>query len=130
MTTHRSQSLTMDDNPIGLLHSRNASQALAYVQVSRAVHGMTLVTDDRELLVRRLGINDGMNLIAADHVRIEQPAVIKAAEVVKEAPASAPAPKAEEPVQRREPDDPSLNRPPMEKDFVSDHPIMIFDRSR
>jgi conjugative relaxase-like TrwC/TraI family protein len=123
MTTHRSQSLTLEANPIGLLHSRNASHALAYVQVSRAVDGMTLVTDDRQRLVQRLGVTDGMNLIAAEHVRVEPTESVKAA--AKEAPiAELPAAKADAPLRDPEPWDPSQLKPEPEKSFDRDRPYI------
>ena len=78
MTTHRSQSLTMKQDPIAILQSRHASQALAYVQISRAVHGVSLITDSRDQLMRRLSTNDGLNLIAAENVpRTEKSSDVK-----------------------------------------------------
>ena len=128
MTTHRSQSLTMESNPIAILHSRNASQALAYVQVSRAVHGMTLVTDDRESLLLRLSLHDGMNLIAADHVRTN--ASPSRAYRENEAP--------KEKAEIRSPDrrfpaaashDPSTDKLDPDKSFNRDHPYFLDHRS-
>jgi hypothetical protein len=54
MTTHRSQGLTMAEDPIGILSSRNATLASAYVQISRAVSGITIVTDSFDNLVRNI----------------------------------------------------------------------------
>jgi len=69
MTTHRSQGLTMAEDPIGILSSRNATLAGAYVQVSRAVSGITIVTDSFANLVRNIGLRDGLNPIATFSVR-------------------------------------------------------------
>ena len=69
MTTHRAQGLTLRDDPIAVLHSRNANQAIAYVQVSRAVHGISVVTDSKERLLSKLSNKDGQNLIASENVR-------------------------------------------------------------
>jgi hypothetical protein len=71
MTSNRSQSMSLDFDPIGILPSWHASQAGAYVSASRGVNGFTLVTDDRQRLVHRLAQNDGINLIASENLRPE-----------------------------------------------------------
>ena len=127
MTTHRSQSLTMQSNPIALLHSRNASHALAYVQVSRAVHGMTLVTDDRESLLLRLSLHDGMNLIAADHLRLNASpsGTQRENRASQERLTTQSSGKGFEPAAPR---DPSTQKPDPDKSFNQDHPYFL-DRS-
>ena len=40
-----------------------------YVQVSRAVHGISVVTDSKERLLSRLSQKDGLNFVAAENVR-------------------------------------------------------------
>jgi len=69
MTTHRAQSATMEVNPIGVIQARQASHAMVYVQVSRAVHGIDLVTDSRDRLVGQMSAKDGINLIANENLR-------------------------------------------------------------
>ena len=71
MTTHRAQGLTLKVDPIAILHSRNANQAMAYVQISRAVNGVSVVTDSKERLLSRLSMRDGLNLIASENVSIK-----------------------------------------------------------
>ena len=127
MTSNRSQSLTMQDDPIGLLGSRNATQAGAYVQASRGVNGFTLVTDDRALLIGGLAARDGMNLIASEHLRTLQDAAHMATRDGLTpsrantnpilAPTGQPKPKDDNAFY-----DPSLLRPEAQKSFVQDRP--------
>ena len=127
MTSNRSQSLTLQDDPIGLLGSRNASQAGAYVQASRGVHGFTLVTDDRALLIGGLAARDGMNLIASEHMRTLQDASLGA---LMAAPSGLdgqglPLVTASSSSKSKEEEgfyDPSLLRPEAQKSFVLDRP--------
>ncbi len=109
MTTHRSQGLTMAVDPIGILSSRNATLASAYVQISRAVSGITIVTDNFENLVRNISLRDGLNPIATFSVRPEQalgPSMTKLAAGPPVAPF-----------------DPSLNKPEPEKSILQDRPL-------
>ena len=108
MTTHRSQGLTMADDPIGILGSRNATLAGAYVQVSRAVSGITIVTDSFQKLVRNIALRDGLNPIASFSVRPEQaldPGMAKLAAARSMAPF-----------------DPSLKKPEPDKSILQDRP--------
>lgn len=76
MTSNRSQAMSLETDPIGILPSWHASQAAAYVSASRGVNGFTLVTDDRQRLIQRLVQNDGINLIASENLRTAEPALI------------------------------------------------------
>jgi len=69
MTSNRSQAMSLELDPIGILPSWHANQARAYVAASRGIHGFTLVTDDRNRLVQRLVGDDGINLIASENLR-------------------------------------------------------------
>ena len=109
MTTHRSQGLTMAEDPIGILSSRNATLASAYVQISRAVSGITIVTDSFDNLVRNIAQRDGLNPIATFSVRPDQALNQNMASVAAVAP--------------KVPFDPSLNKPEPEKSILLDRPL-------
>ncbi len=111
MTTHRSQGLTMDVDPIGVLASRNATLAGAYVQVSRAVSGITIVTDSFERLLQGVARRDGQNLIGLLNLAERSPETVKAIERESAAPF-----------------DPSLLKPDPETSIVQDRPLRA-DRS-
>jgi conjugative relaxase-like TrwC/TraI family protein len=106
MTTHRSQGLTMTDDPIGILSSRNATLAGAYVQLSRAVSGITIVTDSFDNLVRNISKRDGRNPIATFSLRPEQSPDKNLARPGK-----------------GHSSDPSLNKPDPEKSITQDRPL-------
>jgi hypothetical protein len=109
MTTHRSQGLTMAEDPIGILSSRNATHAGAYVQISRAVSGITIVTDNFDNLVRNISQRDGLNPIASFSVRPDQALKQDIAHLAAVAPTV--------------PFDPSLNKPEPEKSILQDRPL-------
>jgi hypothetical protein len=109
MTTHRSQGLTMAEDPIGILSSRNATLASAYVQISRAVSGITIVTDSFDNLVRNISQRDGLNPIATFSVRPDHA-------LKKDMPNFAGAVLAA-------PFDPSLNKPEPDKSILQDRPL-------
>ena len=109
MTTHRSQGLTMAEDPIGILSSRNATLAGAYVQISRAVSGITIVTDSFDNLVRNISQRDGLNPIATFSVRPDQALNQNMASLAAVSPAA--------------PFDPSLNKPEPDKSILQDRPL-------
>jgi len=109
MTTHRSQGLTMAEDPIGILSSRNATMASAYVQISRAVSGITIVTDSFDNLVRNISQRDGLNPIARFSVRPDQALDQSIAKPGSLAPIG--------------PFDPSLNKPEPDKSILQDRPL-------
>jgi hypothetical protein len=109
MTTHRSQGLTMAEDPIGILSSRNATLASAYVQISRAVSGITIVTDSFDNLVRNISQRGGLNPIATFSVRPDHA-------LKKDMPNFAGAVLAA-------PFDPSLNKPEPDKSILQDRPL-------
>jgi conjugative relaxase-like TrwC/TraI family protein len=109
MTTHRSQGLTMADDPIGILSSRNATLASAYVQISRAVSGITIVTDSFHNLVRNISQRDGLNPIATFSVRSDHAldeSIAKLGPTVSTGPF-----------------DPSLNKAEPDKSILQDRPL-------
>lgn len=68
LNMHRAQGLTVD-RAITVMHSENArlnSQSLHYVLLSRAREDLTLVTDDRESLIRSIEDHPGSPAHAAD----------------------------------------------------------------
>ena len=109
MTTHRSQGLTMAEDPIGILSSRNATMAGAYVQISRAVSGITIVTDSFDNLVRNISQRDGLNPIATFSVRPDQALNRNLASLAAVSPAA--------------PFDPSLKKPEPDKSILQDRPL-------
>ena len=139
MTSHRSQSLTLEVAPIGVMASRCGDVATLYVQASRGVHDFSLVTDDRALLIQRLGQETGMNLIAAEELAATRE---KEAEAHTRAPADRDDEKIEPAHEDREhdasdhlwsPDDPpedlSQRRAPLNKRLEIDLPISFPDHS-
>ena len=141
MTSHRSQSLTMETAPIGVMASRSGDVATLYVQASRGVHDFSLVTDDRALLIQRLGMESGMNLIAAEEL-----AETKTDPAGHESPRVLPDPpkQKEDDEQTRlagdelnsqlwspgdRPEASSQRRPPMDKRLEVDLPISFPDHS-
>lgn len=70
-TADRSQGSTYD-NVIAVLSSKHgeaANQARAYVQVSRTAETLTFITNNADLLARRLNRQDGLNLIASHELK-------------------------------------------------------------
>ena len=109
MTTHRSQGLTMAEDPIGILSSRNATLAGAYVQISRAVSGITIVTDSFNNLVRNIAQRDGLNPIATFSVRPDQALDQSISKLGATVPSG--------------PFDPSLNKAEPDKSILQDRPL-------
>ncbi len=138
MTSHRSQSLTMDVAPIGVMASRGADVATLYVQASRGVHDYTLVTDDQRLLVQRLGQEAGMNLIASDELGETDRPNDKEAERDERGAREAPPDRSEEPDLPNDgalwaiddaPEDISQRRAPLQKRIEHDLPVSFPDHT-
>ena len=74
VTAHKAQGLTKD-NVIAICESyRNklTTQKSFYVEISRAVHGLTIVADDKEKVLERLEQNTGVQISAREHQGVEE----------------------------------------------------------
>ena len=120
ITTHRAQGMSIKERVIGMLHSANANAALAYVQVSRAVSDLVIITNDVELLISKLGREDGMKLIAWENVRaLKDAAAALAPKTLENAPPK-PLEKPKDDHQQKQ--DP-FSQSQMEKAFERDRPL-------
>jgi len=74
VTAHKAQGLTKE-NVIAICESyRNklTTQKNFYVEISRAVYGLTIIADDKEKVLERLEQNTGVQISAREHQGVEE----------------------------------------------------------
>jgi conjugative relaxase-like TrwC/TraI family protein len=90
VTAHKAQGLTKN-NVIAICESyRNklTTQKNFYVEISRAVHGLTIIADDKEKVLERLEQNTGVQISAREHQGIEALGINMIGSPVKKEPES------------------------------------------